>query len=246
MNKLSAWFSAHNWSTVLLWTVYLALLGVLLPHTAWAFSQFEPIKMAWLGLVAAIAFEGAIAAFTWRLKQRIEQTPGFRSGKVFWRKLRFRYLNIYSLALLFAIAVSSLANWAHSVEYEQAFTVFAKYQIPPLLYTIAFGAILPVCSLLFAHTLADVQDSEQEVDADLIEAKAEVKRLRHELTTAKQELQQAEGAARLLFELTAEDKARRIVAAHQQWPDLPQVVLAQISGASPSYVSQVLNADGDS
>ena len=31
-----------NWSTNLLWVIYFALLAVLLPHTAWAFSRFEP------------------------------------------------------------------------------------------------------------------------------------------------------------------------------------------------------------
>ena len=31
----------RNWSNVLLWAIYLALLVVLLPHTAWAFGRFK-------------------------------------------------------------------------------------------------------------------------------------------------------------------------------------------------------------
>ena len=237
------WLKSRDWSTILLWAVYLALLGVLLPHTAWAFGQFEPARWIGLGWIAAIAFEGAIAAFTWRFKERIEATPGYRSGNVPWRKFKHRYLHVYSLGLLVAIGVSSLANWAHSVEYSQAFTVFDRYRIPPLLYTIAFGAVLPMCSLLFARILADVQDGEQEVNEEAAELKRANSELRRELKAAEAKLVRAEGAARLLLELTAEDKAQRILAASNQWPNLSQVALAQIAGASPSYVSQVLKGD---
>ena len=237
---MSNWLRSRDWSTILLWAIYLALLGVLLPHTAWAFGQFEPDGTAGLGWIAALAFEGAIAAFTWRLKELIEATPNHKDA---WKRFRKRYLNIYSLGLLVAIGVSSLANWAHSVEYGQAFTVFEKYNIPPLLYTLAFGAILPACSLLFARILADVKDNEAEVNAEAVELKRANAELRRELKATNERLLRAEDAARLLLELTAEDKARRILAASNQWPNLSQIALAQIAGASPSYVSQVLNSD---
>ena len=72
-----------NWSSVLLWAIYLALLAVLLPHTAWAFGHFESPVAGWLGLqwgvlsawAAAFAFEAAIAALTHKLAERIETTP---------------------------------------------------------------------------------------------------------------------------------------------------------------------------
>jgi len=238
--KLIAEIRARDWSTVLLWAVYLALLGVLLPHTAWAFGQFEPGHLTGLGWIAAIAFEGAIAAFTWRLKELIEDTPNHKSV---WKRFRRRYLNIYALGLLVAIGVSSLANWAHSVEYGRAFTVFDKYRIPPLLYTMAFGAILPACSLLFARILADVRDSDVEVSAEIAELKRANSGLRSELKAAERNLTRAEDAAKLLLQLTAEDKAQRILAASNQWPGLSQSALAHITGASPSYVSQVLTKE---
>jgi len=233
------WLRSRNWSNVVLWSIYLALLGVLLPHTAWAFAQFEPARWAWLGWIAAIAFEGAIAAFTWKLKQNIERTPRHKDH---WLRFKRRYLNIYSLGLLVAIGVSSLANWAHSVEFGQTFAVFGAYSIHPLAYTIAFGAILPACSLLFARILADIQDHEAEVNADVLEAKQIIRELKSELTATKQQLTRAEDAARFMLELQAEDKARRILAAAQEWPQLSQAVLAQIVDVSPGYVSQVLRA----
>jgi hypothetical protein len=62
----------RNWSNVLLWAIYLSLLAVLLPHTAWAFARFEPpgngsFGIAWGAITAwaaAFAFEAAIAALT--------------------------------------------------------------------------------------------------------------------------------------------------------------------------------------
>ena len=62
----------RNWTNNLLWIIYLALLIVLLPHTAWAFSRFESPAMGWLGIqwglvtawAAAFAFEAALAALT--------------------------------------------------------------------------------------------------------------------------------------------------------------------------------------
>jgi len=241
MNMID-WLRSRNWSNIVLWSIYLALLGVLLPHTAWAFAQFEPVQWTWLGWIAAIAFEGAIAAFTWKLKQNIERTPRHKSH---WLRFRRRYLNIYSLGLLVAIGVSSLANWAHSVEFGQTFAVFGTYSIHPLAYTIAFGAILPACSLLFARILADIQDNEAEVNTDLLEARQTIRELRTELTTTRQQLTRTEDAARFMLELQAEDKARRILAAAHQWPQLSQAILAQIVNVSPGYVSQVLKSSDE-
>jgi hypothetical protein len=233
---------SQDWSKYVLWTVYLALLGVLLPHTAWTFGQFEQEGQQWIGVVAAIAFEGAIAAFTWRLAQRIEDTPHYKKDASL-RRFRFRYLNIYSLGLVVAIMASSLANWAHSVQFGGTFTIFEKYGIPPLLYTIAFGAILPACSLLFARILAEVSDSESEVDVELTTARDEIKDLKRQLKDSERRAEIAEGAARFLLELTAEDKARRILAAHGRWPELSQKSLALISESSEAYVSQVLKGE---
>jgi hypothetical protein len=227
---------AQPWDRWLLWAVYLALLGVLLPHTAWAFGQFEPARWIWLGWIAAIAFEGAIAAFTWRLKEQIESSPRRKSALRRWRE---RYLNVYAAGLLVAVAISAAANWAHAVEFGQDFAVFGVYSVPPLVYAVGFGAILPFCSLLFARILADVQDSEQEQD----ESQAVIRQLRTSLHQAERRAIAAEQGARLLLDLTAEDKARRILTARERWPELPNAALAVIADASTSYVSEVLRRE---
>jgi hypothetical protein len=232
---------SHDWSAVLLWTVYLSLLGVLLPHTAWAFGQFEPIGSVRLGWVAAIAFEGAIAAFTWRIKKRIETTPQFRKNAR-RRTFAYRYLNSYSVGLMIATVVSTAANWAHAVEFGKPFAVFATYSVSPWLYSLAFGAILPLCSVLFARVLAETQDTEVEQDEALLLVKDELKGLKHQLSLAERRANEAEEATKGLLRLVAEDKAERIRAAQQMWPRLPRSAIAVITDASPGYVTEVLGA----
>ena len=39
-----------TWSSKMFWIIYLALLAVLLPHTAWAFARFESPATGWLGI----------------------------------------------------------------------------------------------------------------------------------------------------------------------------------------------------
>ena len=131
----------RNWSSILLWIIYLALLAVLLPHTAWAFSRFEPTGLGWLGVpwgmvtawAAAFAFEAAIAALTHKLAKHIESTPRYTAGRVWLRRISYQYLNAFSAGLLVAVGVSVLANFGHAVEYGRHFAIYGSYRIPPLL-----------------------------------------------------------------------------------------------------------------
>jgi hypothetical protein len=230
-----------------LWAIFGALLLVLLPHTAWAFGQFEP--EGWIGKlvgwVGAIAFEGAIGTLTWRLKQRIEEVPN--SSKR-WVRFKRRYLNIYGAGLLVATGVSSLANWSHAVEFGSKFVASTDYGISSIIYTLAFGGILPVCSLFFAHILADTTEAEQQEDTALIEAKNTIKELKRELRIVETERQAAEqrftAIGDLFVQLTqAERKRDRILAARQLWPALPPGGVAVVAGVSRSYVSEVLPSE---
>jgi hypothetical protein len=183
-----------SWSSIILWVFYLALLAVLLPHTAWAFARFEPPSSGWLGIswgqvtawAAAFAFEAAIAALTHRLAQRIEITPNYTGGRVLLRRLSYQYLNAYAGGLLVALGVSALANFAHAVEYGQDFAIFSSYQVPPLLYSVTFGGILPLVSLLFARILGDTTDAEDQPDPKLIRAKQVIGELEAGLEMAEQ------------------------------------------------------------
>jgi hypothetical protein len=93
--------SAH-WSSRMLWIIYLALLAVLLPHTAWAFARFESPSPGWLGVswgivtawAAAFAFEAAIAALTHKLAGRIGGTPRYTAGRVLLRRVSRLWLTL--------------------------------------------------------------------------------------------------------------------------------------------------------
>lgn len=168
-----------NWSSTFLWIIYLALLTVLLPHTAWAFRRFEPQPAGWLGVpwgmvaawAAAFAFEAAIAALTHKLARRIEQTPRYTAGRVLLRRVSYQYLNAYAAGLFVALGVSALANFAHPVEYSRDSAIFGHYNVPPLLYSLTFGAILPLVLLLFARILGDSKDTEAAANPELTAAK---------------------------------------------------------------------------
>ena len=236
------------WTKRLLWIIYGLLLLVLLPHTAWALGMFEPAGWQWWGWTGALAFEGAIGALTWRLSQVIESTANYRSRARRWQS---RYLNTYSAGLLVIICVSSAANWAHAVQFGGAFAVFGDYSVPPLLYSVMFGGILPVCSVLFAHILANTAAAEVEANPEAEAAKVELKEVRRQLRQTELERTAAEeraGAAEQRFAaagdlfvlLFAEEKRQRILAARQTWPQLPASAIALMTDTSASYVSEVL------
>jgi len=251
MKRRPAWLNVN----LVLWVVYIALLGTLLPHTAWAFGRFEPDTDLGRGIavLAASSFELAIAALTYRLKQNIERVPSYRTGFAGGAVRRWseRYLNVYTLGLLVAIAVSSAANWAHAVQFGQGLAVFGDYGVPPVVYSVGFGGILPLCSLLFARILADVRPTAAEADPELTKAKTDLAEVRKQLRQAEADRQAAEARARdaetrfaaagdIFARLLAAEKRTRILAARERWPELLPGAIAVIAGASPSYVSEVL------
>ena len=174
----------------ILWLIFLSLLGVLLPHTAWLFSKFEAnsVNIPLVAWAAAFAFESAIAALTHKLAKHIEKTPRYSSGWVWARRISFRYINAYSAGLAITVAISALANLAHAVEYGQALKIFDTWGIPQQVYQLAFGAILPVVSLLFARVLSNVQDGEKEVDPKLDAERKENRELRARLKEVEKDL----------------------------------------------------------
>jgi PAS domain-containing protein len=239
----------------ILWAVYLSLLAVLLPHTAWAFHNFEPeTKTGTISVVAwtaAFAFEASIAVLMHKLSGHIDRTPRRVTA---WAKFRYRYLNAYSLGLLAAIAVSSLANLAHAVEFGRPMAIFTVWNFSFNTYAFAFGAVLPLVSLVFARVLSNVVETDGDEDPALVEAQKAIADLRRQLResetqrkVAEEARQQAEdryaSAVGTLMKIVSADKRERILAAHRLWQRLPGAALAIIADASPSYVSEVLKAD---
>jgi hypothetical protein len=248
-----------DWSINLLWIIYLALLAVLLPHTAWAFNRFEPQADGWLGVswglltawAGAFAFEAVIAALTHQLAKRIKSTPRYTAGHVALRRFSYQYLNAYAAGLFVALGVSALANFAHAVEYGRAFAIFDRYSVSPLLYSVTFGGILPLVSLLFARILGDTANTETASNPDLVKAQQTIKDLQAKLNMAEACITDAEAraiaaeqrfaaAGDLFARLFAEEKRQRILAASERWPQLPASSVAIIASASPGYVSEVL------
>jgi hypothetical protein len=240
-----------KWINALLWIIYIALLAVLLPHTAWAFAIFEPDGAGVVAWAAAFAFEAAIAALTYKLIQHIEAAPRSRSA---WRRFRIGYLNVYAGGLLVAVAVSALANWAHAVEFGTTTAVVVRFPFLAGILPVAFGAILPGVSFIFAHVLADVAGTEADADPELIKAKDTSRELRAALReaerakdAAEQQATEAErrfdAAGDLFARLFADEKKTRILAVAERWPQLPTASIAMITESSPSHVSETLAAD---
>jgi multisubunit Na+/H+ antiporter MnhC subunit len=208
-------------TTYVLWAVFLSLLAVLLPHTAWAFRKFEPsgedaftlfeigtltiTNSDLVSYVAAFAFEAAIAVLVHKLSEHITNTPrSIKSKKDNWTPLRiafYHYVNPISFALMIVTIVSALANLAHAVEYGQTLRIMEQWGISLKVYTFAFGAILPVLSLTFARVLSDVTEDEAEESPELTKAKQSEIDLRRQLRESELRLKAAEERAR-----TAEEK----------------------------------------
>ena len=141
-----------------------------------------------------------------------------------------------------------LANFGHAVEYGQEFAIFGRHNVPSLLYSLAYGGILPLVSLMFARILADTVETEVGANPELTRAKETIKELQSNLAAAEDRLadtearataaeQRSAAAGDLVVRLFAHEKRQRILAAAERWPELPS--------ASPGHVSEVLrSSDG--
>jgi len=275
MNNASS--QRRTTTTTILWAVFISLLAVLLPHTAWAFRKFEPngkdalVLLATpdfvvttsdvISYVAAFAFEAAIAVLVHKLAEHLEKKlpKSAREGNWAWLKaFAFRYLNPIAIALIIVTAVSALANLAHAVEYGQSLKIFENLSVPPIIYTVAFGAILPVLSLTFARVLSNVTDEEAEENPEVTRLNSVNAELRKQLRESELRLKATEDGKRAAEErarateekfsalgelvkgLFGEEKRQRILAAAKLWGKLPQSAIAIIAETTPSHVSETL------
>lgn len=257
-NEISRRLSVNT----LLWAIYISLLAVLLPHTAWTFSQFEEPGLwgkviAW---VAAFAFEAAIAVFTHKLTEYNASCPRYSSGNVAWRTFSYKYLNPFSVALTLALAYSALANFTHAVEFGQPLAAFGDWSLAETFYSVTFGATLPACSLVFAMVLSSTVESVEVVDEELAKMQGKLTAVRGELGDVKNELAESEAAleqvkselaqAEVSFaeantlggRLFATEKKQRILFASERWAGISRSVIAVLTDSSGAYVSEVLNA----
>jgi hypothetical protein len=264
-------------TTSILWAVFMSLLAVLLPHTAWAFKKFEPTgadafvlistqqitvtTSDVISYVAAFAFEAAIAVLVHKLAEHLSKKipSDVKSGKFKQVKIfLWHYVNPISFALIIVTFVSALANLAHAVEFGQPLKIFDTWGIPFEVYTVAFGAILPLLSLTFARVLSTLADEEDAPNPELQTAKDENAKLRKELRESELRLRSSEDknrqteaalkAAEEKLELSkgifGTDKRQRIVILKRSFPALKGSAIAVIAQAGEGYVSDVLRSEG--
>jgi hypothetical protein len=230
MNKTSL-------TTYGVWAVFVALLAALLPHTAWAFRQYEPMEspillgtFTWADLISyvlAFAFEAAIAVLTHKLAKHFEATKEVKKqiknadgtfSKVTdeWQTFKARYVNSFMFGLIITTCVSGMANLAHAVQFGQSLTIFTKLGINPNLYSFAFGGVLPLVSLTFANVLSNVTEDEAAPNPEMEEAKKTILSIRQQLRDTESKLRDAEGRVK-----AAEEKTR---AAEDRFAALGDVV----------------------
>jgi uncharacterized membrane-anchored protein YhcB (DUF1043 family) len=194
-----------------IWAIYILILAVMVPHSQWSWRQLEPanspiILTGWLltwadviALAAAVAFEGGVAVFTHRLAKKIESVKkqyrmkgGVRTYDT-WATFFARYGNSFTVALLFCAGVSGIANYFHALQFGVDIVAFSKWSWFRDLFPLAFGAALPVISLVFANALTTVNDDEAEDDPALTELKTkniELNKAYREQSNAFSKLQQ--------------------------------------------------------
>jgi hypothetical protein len=226
----------------LLWLVYILFLAVLMPHTAWAFAQFQSDKtmtnpMPWM---LAFSVEAVIAAFTHKLAEHLtakRKLKGVRANLAKW-------VNGYSVGLVMVLTISSISNLAYTVQFAGDLAVFTEWGISVGVYEFAFGAMLPFVSLVFALVLSQMAESEAETDPALTEANNALREVRLQLRESERARKIAEDRLNTVLDIAkmfaGDNKKERIVAISQRWPNLPNVAVAVLSESSPTHVSEVL------
>lgn len=139
---------------LVMWGSYVFLLAVLLPHTAWQFSLFEPEQTKGLGWAAAVAFELTIGALTHLLARELAVLSD-KQDEVFAARLKRELLNIPSILLMVTIMVSTLANWTHAFTFGENLP-YGENILVKLIYSVMFGAVLPLCSFSYAYVLSKI------------------------------------------------------------------------------------------
>ena len=184
-----------SFTTLGLWAVFVALLIALLPHTAWAFRQYEPMEspallgsFTWADLISyvlAFAFEAAIAVLTHKLAKHFETMPkkikSLEGWHGEWERFSYRYMNGFMFGLIITTCVSGMANLAHAVQFGQSLAIFDSLGISANIYSFAFGGVLPLVSLTFANVLSNVVEDEEAPNPLLVKANDDLKEIRKQL-----------------------------------------------------------------
>lgn len=263
-------------NTHLFWTVYLAFLLVLLPQEAWTIGQGQDqtgSQWAFLGVTAsplawflAGAFSASIAIVTHRLNVHwLDMPKRYKADDMAKKRFAYRWLNVYAVALILTMVISSIANFMHVVQFtNKSLVIFAEYPWAVSLYQFIFGLALPGVSFVFARVLSTMQESEQEDDPALAKANADLKEANTTIRSMKEAIRQAEQQ----YSVTIRDFEQRLNDSEQRYravgdvirwlfgkdenlrdrirgirtafPNLSQNGIAQLIGCSVSTVNEAL------
>jgi len=263
-------------NTHLFWAVYAAFLLVLLPQEAWTIGQGQDqtgvlwtilgVKASPLAWFLASAFAASIAIVTHRLNVHWLSMPRrYKSADMEKKRFAYQWLNVYAVALIVSMLISSIANFMHVVQFTNPeLSIFEKYPWAVGVYQFIFGLALPGVSFVFARVLSTMQESEQEDDPAFAKANAELKEAKGTIRSLEQSIRQTEQdySARLRDtekRLDESEQRYRAVGDVVRWlfgknealrdrirgirtafPNLSQNGIAQVLGCSVSTVSETL------
>jgi hypothetical protein len=207
-------------NTLLFWAVYIAFLLVLLPQEAWTIGQGQDqTGLQWhiLGVTAsplawflAGAFSASIAIVTHRLNVHwVEMPHRYKAEDMGRKRFTYRWLNVYAVALIVSMIISSIANLIHVVQFtNSSLKIFSSYPWAVGLYQFVFGLALPGVSFVFARVLSTMQESEQQEDPAFAKAKEELKEANSTIRSLEKERKETEQSIRLTEQRHSEALAR--------------------------------------
>lgn len=209
--------------------------GMTIPDTWSWWLPLSAILSATMAIVEGLAFSYVFAA--WRNKS----TKDHRADNLLWMALGS------AAAFVVVLAPSIAANVRGVLLSEMLVSSVSLYLWST---AVALSTILIVVSVGFAQK----ENNQKPPDTESEKWKDKVKEAEARAKAAEQRAMDAEAVANMTnarFDaagdmmrlLMSENKRERILAARQQWPELPITWLALVAGASQSYVSEVLNGD---
>lgn len=237
-------------NTHLFWAVFMIFLLVLLPQEAWTIGQGQDqtsTQWKFLGVTAsplawflASAFSASIAIVTYRLNIHWMEMPKWKltalpesateeqktqhsrkARDYAWKIFSYRWLNVYAVALILTMVISSIANFMHVVQFtNKSLVIFAEYPWAVSVYQFIFGLALPGVSFVFARVLSTMQESEQEDDPALAKANADLKEANTTIRSMKEAIRQAEQQ----YSVTIRDIEQRLNDSEQRYRAVGDVI----------------------
>jgi len=137
------------------------------------------------------------------------------------KRFIYRWLNVYAVALIVTMVISSIANFMHVVQFTNMdLTIFSQYPWAVNIYQFIFGLALPGVSFVFARVLSTMQESEQEEDPAFVKANAELKEAKGTIRSLEQSIRLTEQE----YSVKLRDTERRLDESEQRYRAVGDVI----------------------